>query len=110
MYKPLDGPDQENQVFPEYDLNVTLRILPRLVQYQGSVRNGISSRSWGTFHDGESYKIDKVKVLPLGSAKKYRRKVGSKDWVDQSSVMKHDYFKLLITPDQGWVKYVLLRS
>ena len=88
---------------PSHDLNVTLRILPRLEKYQGSSRHGISSRSWGSFHDGESFKIEKVENAPLGSAKKLGRKRGSREWLDQSSSLKDETI-LVMTLEQGWKK------
>ncbi|KAG0235253.1 hypothetical protein BGW41_000864 [Actinomortierella wolfii] len=53
---------------PSFDLAVTLRVLPRLVKYQGSIRNRIRSRSWLTNHDGMSLKVESIRKLPLGSA------------------------------------------
>lgn len=90
----------------KHDLSVTLRILPCLEKYQGSNRNGINSRSWGSFHDGESFKIEKVETLPLGSARKLGRKKGSKAWVDQSSSLKNEA-RLVMTCKEGWLKYSL---
>ncbi|CAG8441938.1 11865_t:CDS:2 [Diversispora eburnea] len=43
---------------PDHDLCVTIRVLPKLVQYTATVRNQYQSRSWGNHH-GVSYKIEK---------------------------------------------------
>ncbi|KAJ3107645.1 hypothetical protein HDU97_003639 [Phlyctochytrium planicorne] len=72
--------DPTNHLVPDHDLSVTLRILPRLVRYTGSIRFGISSRGWGSSHDGESIRIEKVDIIPRGSASRKGRKRGSLAW------------------------------
>ncbi|KAF9161065.1 hypothetical protein DFQ26_004904 [Actinomortierella ambigua] len=54
---------------PGFDLAVTLRVQPRLVKYQGSIRHRIRSRSWRrTQHDGVSLKVESIRQIPLGQA------------------------------------------
>ncbi|KAJ3177765.1 hypothetical protein HDU87_004287 [Geranomyces variabilis] len=57
---PYDG-------LPSHDLDIRLRILPRLVKYAGSLRNGIESRGWGASHDGESVRIEDCRAVAKGS-------------------------------------------
>ncbi|KAJ3162753.1 hypothetical protein HDU86_003726 [Geranomyces michiganensis] len=69
---PYDG-------LPSHDLNITLRILPRLVKYAGSLRNGIESRGWGASHDGESVRIENCRAVPRGcKVVKVKKKAGAK--------------------------------
>jgi hypothetical protein len=90
LYKPIDFTENDwqlekpnlNAKLPDHDLYVNLRILPRLLRYQGSNLNGISSRSWGSLHDGESIKIINVTQVPRGSVLNQGRKVGAKAWVE----------------------------
>ena len=53
---------------PTYDVAVTLRVLPTLVRYQGSIRNRIKSRTWDTKHDGVSFRIESIRKLTIGEA------------------------------------------
>ncbi|CAG8520424.1 6690_t:CDS:2 [Ambispora gerdemannii] len=53
--------------FPDYDLCVTIRVLPKLVQYTSCSRNRIKSRSWGNHH-GVSFKIESVRKMKEGEA------------------------------------------
>ncbi|KAF9183209.1 hypothetical protein BGZ51_004170 [Haplosporangium sp. Z 767] len=55
-------------ICPGYDLAVTLRVLPKLIKYQGSIRNRIKSRTWATGHDGVSLQIESVRKLCAGEA------------------------------------------
>ncbi|KAI9595192.1 histone deacetylation protein Rxt3-domain-containing protein [Syncephalis fuscata] len=52
---------------PRYDLKVTLRVVPRLQRYTGTVRHHIRSRDWAE-HDGASFVIHQVEHLSLGTA------------------------------------------
>ena len=45
---------------PGKDLHLTLLILPALQSYASRVVHGIKSRSWGSDHDGLSYRIEKI--------------------------------------------------
>ncbi|KAI8058419.1 histone deacetylation protein Rxt3-domain-containing protein [Syncephalis plumigaleata] len=47
---------------PNYDLEVTLRVVSRLQRYTGTVRHYIRSRDW-TEHDGASFMIHNVKCI-----------------------------------------------
>lgn len=48
------------------DLLVEILVLPTLKRYVGSMRGGLHSRSWLTQHDGISYMVRNVKVMPRG--------------------------------------------
>lgn len=43
-------------------LEIVLRVAPRLIRYEGSLRGGTNSRSWGNGHDGVSLVVEKVHV------------------------------------------------
>ncbi|KAI7824630.1 histone deacetylation protein Rxt3-domain-containing protein [Gamsiella multidivaricata] len=62
------APDPIKHICPGFDLAVTLRILPKLVKYQGSIRNRIKSRTWSTGHDGVSFKIESIRKMCPGEA------------------------------------------
>ncbi|KAF9358127.1 hypothetical protein BGX26_002418 [Mortierella sp. AD094] len=55
-------------ICPAYDLAITLRVMPKLIKYQGSIRHRIKSRTWGTGHDGVSLKIEAMRKLCPGEA------------------------------------------
>ncbi|KAI9004588.1 histone deacetylation protein Rxt3-domain-containing protein [Gaertneriomyces semiglobifer] len=77
IYRPLAA----SAALPDHDLIVTLRVLPRLVKYTGSLRNGIHSRGWGGGHDGESIRVEKVEMVERGVEKKGRGN-GVKQWLE----------------------------
>lgn len=54
----------------DHDLLITLRILPQLVRYAGSLRCGLVSRGWGIGHDGNSMRIIACEKLAPGEAVK----------------------------------------
>ncbi|SCU98467.1 LADA_0H13212g1_1 [Lachancea dasiensis] len=47
-----------------YDLKVDLLLLPPLQAYCSTYQNGIRSRSWDALHDGLSYGIYAVEIIP----------------------------------------------
>ncbi|KAF8946824.1 hypothetical protein BGZ47_011215 [Haplosporangium gracile] len=55
-------------ICPGFDLAVTLRVMPKLIKYQGSIRHRIKSRTWSTGHDGVSFKIESIRKLGAGEA------------------------------------------
>jgi len=55
-------------------LCVYLRILPRLKNYNGSLRRGLKSKGWGSGHDGESLCVEKVVRIPKGYSYRHGRK------------------------------------
>ncbi|KAF9897267.1 hypothetical protein BX616_005897 [Lobosporangium transversale] len=61
-------PEPIKHICPGFDLAVTLRVLPKLVKYQGSIRHRIKSRTWNTGHDGVSFKIESIRKLCPGEA------------------------------------------
>ncbi|KAF9952426.1 hypothetical protein BGZ72_006295 [Mortierella alpina] len=58
----------DSDVVAKYDLAVTLRVMPKLLKYQGSIRNRIKSRTWNTGHDGVSLRIESIRKLGAGEA------------------------------------------
>ncbi|CAG8535340.1 8134_t:CDS:2 [Racocetra fulgida] len=60
-------PPPNSSNYPDYDLCVTIRVLPKLVQYTATVRNQYQSRSWGNHH-GVSYKVESVRKMKNGEA------------------------------------------
>ncbi|KAI8600020.1 hypothetical protein EDD21DRAFT_145117 [Dissophora ornata] len=60
--------DPIKHICPGYDLAVTLRVVPKLIKYQGSIRHRIKSRTWNTGHDGVSLKIESIRKLCPGEA------------------------------------------
>ncbi|KAG0271278.1 hypothetical protein BGZ95_000921 [Linnemannia exigua] len=55
-------------ICPGFDLAVTLRVVPKLIKYQGSIRHRIKSRTWNTGHDGVSFRIESIRKLGAGEA------------------------------------------
>ncbi|KAF9335861.1 hypothetical protein BG006_010482 [Podila minutissima] len=59
----------QKHICPGFDLAVTLRVMPKLEKYQGSIRNRINSRTWPTDnHSGASFKIEAIHKLGAGEA------------------------------------------
>ncbi|KAK5668015.1 hypothetical protein QVD99_005059 [Batrachochytrium dendrobatidis] len=69
-----------NALFPDHDLHVTLRVLPKLVKYSGCTRYDLDSRGWGASHDGESVMVERVERVERGSVGRKGRKMFSKKW------------------------------
>ncbi|KAJ8656767.1 hypothetical protein O0I10_007615 [Lichtheimia ornata] len=67
----LDEPIKSKKTsypIPDHDLKVTLRVMPALKCYTGTVQHHIGSRSWGGNHDGLSYWVEHVEKLKRGDA------------------------------------------
>lgn len=47
-------------------INVTVRLVPRLVRYTGTERNGLKTRGWGNGHDGSSVVVERVERVKVG--------------------------------------------
>lgn len=56
---------KREEIIPDYDLKVTVRVLPKLRHYASTIRNNIKSRSWGSNHDGVSFYIEKVEKIKV---------------------------------------------
>lgn len=55
-----------DNLIPDYDLQITVRVLPTLQHYTSCTRHRIKSREWAK-HDGMSLfvnKVEKIKVKP----------------------------------------------
>ncbi|KAI8918381.1 hypothetical protein DFJ77DRAFT_455346 [Powellomyces hirtus] len=84
---PCDG-------LASHDLHITLRILPRLVKYTGSLRNGIESRGWGSSHDGESIRIETVKAVSKGSVSRHGKKSRTNEWNSMARAVAREMLAL----------------
>ncbi|ORZ15139.1 histone deacetylation protein Rxt3-domain-containing protein [Absidia repens] len=58
-----------DDTIPEYDIKVTLRVLPKLQDYTSTIQHRIKSRQWGGNHDGVSFYVEKVEQLKKGEAR-----------------------------------------
>ncbi|KAI8969136.1 histone deacetylation protein Rxt3-domain-containing protein [Mycotypha africana] len=68
--------NRNNRLFPDFDLKVTVRVLPTLQHYASSVRHKIKSREWRK-HDGMSLFVTKVEKIKRGEAQ-LRGRIGLK--------------------------------
>lgn len=53
----------KRQLEQDGDGLATLLVLPKLEKYQGSLRNGVNSRTWTTQHDGVSFSVFKFEYI-----------------------------------------------
>ncbi|CAO3625413.1 unnamed protein product [Cunninghamella echinulata] len=58
-----------DDTIPEHDVQVTVRVLPKLKRYTSSIQHRIKSREWGNNHDGVSLCVENVEVLKKGEAR-----------------------------------------
>ncbi|GBC09087.1 hypothetical protein RclHR1_00860025 [Rhizophagus clarus] len=77
-YTPPPPISEWTPTYPDHDLCVTIRVLPKLVQYTSTVREGYKSQSWGNHH-GVSYKIESVRKMKKGEAIGRSRGKGRKE-------------------------------
>ena len=61
----LEGHNVNDNLIPEHDLKVTLRVMPTLRHYTGTIRNYIGSRTWNGDHDGASYWVENVEKIQV---------------------------------------------
>ncbi|AGV14647.1 hypothetical protein, variant [Cryptococcus neoformans var. grubii H99] len=70
-------------------INVTVRLVPRLVRYIGTERNGLKTRGWGNGHDGSSVVVERVERVKID--RKYlasrKRKARISEWVHQRALV-----------------------
>ncbi|CAO3703977.1 unnamed protein product [Rhizopus stolonifer] len=59
---------RQDTSIPDHDLKVTIRVLPKLQNYTGSIRNCVKSRDWGK-HDGMSLFVNKIEKIKKGDAR-----------------------------------------
>ncbi|KAI9251817.1 histone deacetylation protein Rxt3-domain-containing protein [Phascolomyces articulosus] len=57
-----------HHTIPDHDVKVTLRVVPTLKRYTGTIRHCISSRTWNGNHDGSSYWVENVEKIQRGDA------------------------------------------
>lgn len=50
-------------------LKITIVVAPKLIKYEGSLRAGVWSRTWGNSHDGVSYAIESVELVEVSRLK-----------------------------------------
>ncbi|KAI7894755.1 histone deacetylation protein Rxt3-domain-containing protein [Mucor mucedo] len=59
---------RHDNLIPDHDLKVTVRVLPTLKNYASCIRYRLKSREWGK-HDGMSLYVDKVEKVKKGEAR-----------------------------------------
>ncbi|RXK39206.1 hypothetical protein M231_03563 [Tremella mesenterica] len=93
-------------------VNVTVRIVPRLVRYTGVKRNGIQSRNWGNGHDGYSVVVEAVERVKAGPSLlegKKNRKLRLAEFARERALLypqqplkvNEDVLNRPISPDEG---------
>ncbi|CAI2175911.1 11131_t:CDS:2 [Funneliformis geosporum] len=90
-YTPPPSLSEWTPDYPDHDLCVTIRVLPKLVQYTSTIRDGYKSRSWGNHH-GVSYKIERVCKMKKGEAIGRSRGKGRKERLRKFHEMKKRAF------------------
>lgn len=65
---PVSGPMMPP---PDRDLHIDILILPPLLKYGGATVHGMRSRSWGSNHDGMSFKVVKISWVNEGQVGRY---------------------------------------
>ncbi|WVN89304.1 uncharacterized protein L203_104526 [Cryptococcus depauperatus CBS 7841] len=82
------GPKERNKDEQEF-VNVTVRIVPRLVRYTGTERNGLKTRGWGNGHDGASIVVEYVERIKID--RKYldsrKRKARIAEWAHERALV-----------------------
>ncbi|KAI9310921.1 histone deacetylation protein Rxt3-domain-containing protein [Dichotomocladium elegans] len=68
LARSRNGSRSKSTTIPDHDLKVTLRVVPALKHYNGTIQNYIASRTWGSNHDGVSYHVERVEKTPKGLA------------------------------------------
>ncbi|KAI8138789.1 histone deacetylation protein Rxt3-domain-containing protein [Fennellomyces sp. T-0311] len=89
---------------PDHDLKVTLRVMPTLKRYTGTIRHYIASRTWGGDHDGASYWVECVEKIDRGEAQPKGRQ-GIK-----ANMMKYAYERYLTVGPPASVKRRYMRE
>ncbi|OCF33847.1 hypothetical protein I316_04559 [Kwoniella heveanensis BCC8398] len=64
-------------------INVTVRIVPRLIKYTATERNGVKTRGWGNGHDGASVVVERVERVAVD--KTYLKSRSRKAWMAEWS-------------------------
>ncbi|ORX58168.1 Rxt3-domain-containing protein [Hesseltinella vesiculosa] len=65
---------EHDTTVPDHDVQVTLRVLPKLRSYADSLQHHIKSRRWGKNHDGISFYVEQVEKIKKGEARIAGRK------------------------------------
>ncbi|WWC86700.1 uncharacterized protein L201_001577 [Kwoniella dendrophila CBS 6074] len=70
-------------------INVTIRLVPRLIRYTATERNGIKTRGWGNGHDGSSIVVERVERIAINKTylKSRKRKVRMSEWVQERQIV-----------------------
>lgn len=96
---PMTGAIDSASGLPDHDLLITIRILPQLLRYAGSLRSGLVSRGWGAGHDGNSIRVIACEKVPCGAAvEAARRSVRKLDPVPGGSADDFDGYLLVLEP------------
>lgn len=72
---------------PSGDLEVVIRVMPRLLKYKSSMNNGIKSRGWFSKHDGLSVHVEKVSSVSW--TQESSGKGFAKRMIDESHYLKN---------------------
>ncbi|WWD21679.1 hypothetical protein CI109_106165 [Kwoniella shandongensis] len=80
--KWLDRGDVKEDKSTDQFIHVGVRIVPRLVNYTATERNGVRSRGWGNGHDGASIVVEHVLKYDVTNRylKSRKRKARMADW------------------------------
>lgn len=54
-----------DDTIPEHDIQITVRVLPKLKHYTSTIQHRIKSREWGNNHDGVSLCVENVEILKV---------------------------------------------
>ncbi|WWD07445.1 hypothetical protein V865_005544 [Kwoniella europaea PYCC6329] len=70
-------------------INVTVRLVPRLIRYTATERNGVRTRNWGNGHDGSSIVVERVERIAVDKRylKTRQRKSRISEWARQRQLV-----------------------
>ena len=63
--EPTNKRKKRRKALKHRSLKITIVVAPKLIKYEGSLRAGVRSRSWGNGHDGVSYAIESVELIEV---------------------------------------------
>ncbi|WVW78225.1 hypothetical protein I302_100177 [Kwoniella bestiolae CBS 10118] len=70
-------------------INVTVRLVPRLIRYTATERNGVRTRGWGNGHDGSSIVVERAERIAVDKRylKTRKRKSVISEWARQRQLV-----------------------
>ncbi len=81
---------------PRQDVIITFRVLPPLVEYKGSLRHQMKTRTWNVQHDGMSIMVENVDFVTVGIAEERGGEMAKKrirDYIELSGRGLHPQWK-----------------